>query len=76
MNNLVVFEKQIDPREVISTLSELLERAQSGEFESFIAVCVRPNGEFFTRSSGYKNSLELVGALTFAQYDLVKASTK
>jgi hypothetical protein len=76
MNNLVVLEKKVDPMEVISTLAELLERAKSGEFESFIAVCVRPNGEFFTRSSGCKNSLELAGALTFAQYDLVKASMK
>jgi len=73
---LVKLEPRADPHEVVSTLTELLERAKAGEFEAVIAVCLRPSGTFMTRSSGYKNSLELLGALHCAQHDLIIASER
>lgn len=73
---LIKLEPRIDPRQVIATLEELLQRAKDGEFEAFIAVCVRPDGGFCTRSSGCKNSIEMIGALWAAQFDLLKASEK
>ena len=71
---IVAFEKKKDPREVIATLEELLERAKAGEFEAFIAVCLRPNGNFFMRSSGYKSALEMIGAVSCAIHDIIKAA--
>lgn len=69
-------EPKTDPREVVKTLEELLQSAKNGEIESFVAVCVHPNGTFRTRSSGYKNSLEIVGALQFALHDIILASER
>ena len=76
MGSLVALEQPIDPREVMAALSELMEAAKVGEVECFIAVVMRPDGTFFTRSSGYKNSLELIGALHCAQHDLTVASER
>ncbi len=73
---VVVLEKPIDPRQVLETLSEMTEQAKAGELESFIAVCMRPDGSFFTRSSCCKNSLELIGALHCAQHDLTVSSER
>lgn len=74
--DLVKLEQKTDPREVIATLTELLKRAKEGEFESFIAMCVRPDRTFFTRSSGYKNSLEMIGALQCAVHDVIVGSER
>jgi hypothetical protein len=68
---VVKLESRNDPRKVVTTLEELLQSAKDGEIESFVAVCVRPGGTFRTRSSGYENSLELVGALHFALHDII-----
>lgn len=73
---LVKLEQKTDPREVIATLTELLERAKEGEFESFVAVCVLPNGKYFTRSGGYKNSIEMIGALHCAAHDVIVAAER
>jgi len=73
---IVKLEPKQDPRKVIETLEELVRRAKEGEFEAVVAVCMRPSGTFFTRSSGYPSSLELIGALFAAQNDLLKASEK
>ena len=73
---VIKLEPKVDPRKVVETLEELLTRAKDGEFEAFVAVCMRPDGYFFTRSSGYPSSLELIGALHVAQHDLVKASER
>lgn len=73
---LLKFEKRADPLEIVATLSELLERAKAGEFESVVTVCLRPDGSFCTRSSGYKNSLQVMGSLYCALNDTLKASEK
>jgi hypothetical protein len=68
-------EPDTDPQEIVATLEELLRRAKDGEFEAIVAVCLRPNGNFMTRSSGYRNSMQVVGALHFAQHDLIMISS-
>lgn len=73
---IIKLEIDNDPREVISILTELLDRAKNGEFESFIGVCLRTDRTFFTKSSRYKNSLEMIGALHTAIHDVVEASEK
>ncbi len=76
MGSLVALEQPLDPREVMATLSEMLEQAKAGEVESFIAICMRPDGTFFTHHSGCKNLLALIGALHCAQHDLTVASER
>ena len=68
--------KPRDPRQIIETLEELVNRAKEGEFEAVVAVCLRPDDTFLTRSSGYPSSLELIGALYAAQHDILKATEK
>lgn len=74
--NVVEFKRNEDPLELISKLTDLLERAKSGELESFIACVCRVDRRYFTTSSGYKNSLELIGALECAKKDLIEASER
>ena len=70
----IVQLEKTDPRGVIEGLEELLQRAKDGEFDSFIAVCLRPDGSYMTRTSGCKNTLEMIGALQMVQYDLAVRS--
>jgi hypothetical protein len=74
--SIVVLKQPVYSSKVVETLEELLKLAKDGEIESFITVVMRPDGSFFTRSSCYKNSLELIGALHCAQHDLIVASEK
>lgn len=71
---LVKLEPKADPRGVIEGLEELLQRAKDGEFDAFIAVCMRADSSYMTRTSGCKNTLEMIGALHVVQQDLVIAS--
>ncbi len=73
---IVKLEVDDDPREVISLLNEIIAHAKEGEVESIIMIVMRPDKSFFTRSSRYHNSLEVIGALTCAINDVVKASEK
>ncbi len=70
-----IHKRNTDPRQVIPALKELLERAEGGEFAAFVIVCVRPDGTFFTRGSGY-NTLEMAGALACAQRDVIEHAEK
>ncbi len=74
--SIVVLKQPVDSSKVVETLEELLKLAKDGEIESFIIVVMRPDKSFFTSTSCYKNSLELIGALQCAQHDLVIASEK
>jgi len=73
---LLKIAAKFDPRGVVAGLEELLERAKAGEFDSFVAVCLRPDGSFLSQSSGCKNSLEMIGALYSVQHDLVVLSER
>lgn len=73
---IVKLEIDNDPREIISVLNEIIEYAKKGEVESVIMIVMRPDGSFFTKSSRYHNCLEVIGALTCAIDDVVKASEK
>lgn len=65
--------KTKDPREIVVFLETLLEQAKAGEFEAVMALCVRAeDGAYRTYSSGWKDLLRLAGALSAAQFDLLK----
>jgi hypothetical protein len=70
-----IHRRNTDPHAVIATLEELLGRAKAGEFVALATVCVRPDGTFCTKTSGF-NTLELAGALACAQRDVIEAGVR
>ena len=63
----------VDP-ELITELKRLSDQAEAGEVMAMLIIKFRPDHSFGVCQPGKINSLELVGALTFAVHDAIKAN--
>lgn len=70
---IVPLKKPAESEAIIETLTDLIERANSGEFDSLLILAFRPDGKFWTIERGKRhNRLEMVGLLETMKLDLLK----
>lgn len=74
--NLVKLEPKTCPSDAVGKLEALLDRIKEGEFCGFMAVVMRPDGSYTTTFSGFKNSLETIGACECLKHDVMTASER
>ena len=63
----------IDP-ELTTELKRTSDQVEAGEVTALLIIKFRPDHSFGVLQPGKINSLELVGALTFAVHDAIKAN--
>ena len=60
--------------ELIDELRRMVEQAESGEIVGVVGIKLRPDNRFSCYRIGNCSDLEMAGALSFAQYDLMTAN--
>lgn len=58
--------------ELIADLEYALAQAKAGEIIGWVGIKMKPGGGFVSMRTGYFGDLEAIGALAFAQSDIIR----
>lgn len=59
---------------LVEELEKILQEAKEGHCKGMLMVKFKTDGCFAVKRMGLMSDLELIGAMTFAQYDVIEAN--